>query len=150
MKITRFLALLAICALADAASAQTPGVTAKTILLGQSAAFTGPAAQLGIQMNAGTKAYFDHVNSSGGVHGRRIELKTRDDRYEANLAIENTKKLIQEDRVFALVSYVGTPTTGAAMPILTEAKVPLVGPFTGAEVLRTPVNRYTFNVRASY
>jgi branched-chain amino acid transport system substrate-binding protein len=150
MKITRFLALIAICALADAASAQTPGVTAKTILLGQSAAFTGPAAQLGIQMNAGTKAYFDHVNSSGGVHGRRIELKTRDDRYEANLAIENTKKLIQEDRVFALVSYVGTPTTGAAMPILTEAKVPLVGPFTGAEVLRTPVNRYIFNVRASY
>jgi branched-chain amino acid transport system substrate-binding protein len=150
MKITRFLALIAICALADAASAQTPGVTAKTILLGQSAAFTGPAAQLGIQMNAGTKAYFDHVNSSGGVHGRRIELKTRDDRYEANLAIENTKKLIAEDRVFALVSYVGTPTTGAAMPILTEAKVPLVGPFTGAEVLRTPVNRYIFNVRASY
>jgi ABC-type branched-subunit amino acid transport system substrate-binding protein len=133
-----------------AAFAQVPGVTGKTIVLGQSAAFTGPAAQLGIQMNAGTKAYFDHVNSKGGVYGRKIELKTRDDRYEANLAVENTKKLIEEDRVFALVSYVGTPTTGAAMPILTEAKVPLLGPFTGAELLRTPVNRYIFNVRASY
>jgi ABC-type branched-subunit amino acid transport system substrate-binding protein len=130
--------------------AQTPGVTATTIVLGQSAAFTGPAAQLGIQMNIGTKAYLDYVNAKGGVHGRKIELKTRDDKYEANLAVDNTKRLIEEDRVFALISYVGTPTTGAAMPIFTEAKVPLVGPFTGAEVLRAPVNRYIFNVRASY
>src|SRR5205814_1120936 len=95
-------------------------------------------------------AYFDYVNSQGGVHGRKIALKTRDDKYEANLCVEATKKLIGEDKVFALVSYVGTPTTGAAMPTITEAKVPLVGPFTGAELLRTPVNRYVFNVRASY
>jgi ABC-type branched-subunit amino acid transport system substrate-binding protein len=129
---------------------QAPGVTSKTILLGQSAAFSGPAAQLGIQMNIGTKAYLDYANARGGVFGRRIVLKTRDDRYEATLCVEATKKLIEEDKVFALISYVGTPTTGAAMPILTEAKVPLVGPFTGAELLRTPVNRYVFNVRASY
>src|SRR5215831_8990123 len=129
---------------------QVPGVTPKTIVLGESAAFTGPAAQLGIQLNAGTKAYFDHVNAQGGIYGRRIELKTRDDRYEANLCAENTKKLISENKVFALVSYVGTPTTVAAMPIFTEAKVPLIGPFTGAESLRNPVNRYIFNVRASY
>jgi len=137
-------------ALAGPAQAQSPGVTSKSILLGQSAAFSGPAAQLGIQMNLGTKAYFDHVNSQGGVFGRKIELRTRDDRYEANLCVENTKKFIEEDKVFALVSYVGTPTTAAAMPTFTEAKVPLVGPFTGAEVLRNPVNRYIFNVRASY
>ena len=129
---------------------QAPGVTSKTILLGQSAAFSGPAAQLGIQMNIGTKSYLDHVNAQGGVYGRRLQLKTRDDRYEATLCVEATKKLIEEDKVFALISYVGTPTTGAAMPVLTEAKVPLVGPFTGAELLRTPVNRYVFNVRASY
>jgi ABC-type branched-subunit amino acid transport system substrate-binding protein len=125
-------------------------VTSRTILLGQSAAFSGPAAQLGIQMNIGTKAYFDHVNAQGGVYGRKIEIKALDDRYEANLCAENTKKLIQEDKVFALVSYVGTPTTMAAMPTFTEAKVPLIGPFTGAEALRNPVNRYVFNVRASY
>jgi ABC-type branched-subunit amino acid transport system substrate-binding protein len=130
--------------------AQVPGVTSRTILLGQSAAFSGPAAQLGIQMNVGTKAYLDYVNARGGVYGRKLQLKTRDDRYEATLCVETTKKLIEEDKVFALISYVGTPTTGAAMPILTEAKVPLVGPFTGAELLRTPVNRYVFNVRASY
>ena len=130
--------------------AQAPGVTPKTILLGQSAAFSGPAAQLGIQMNAGTKAYFDHVNAQGGVFGRKIELRTRDDRYEGNLCVENTKKFIEEDKVFALISYVGTPTTVAALPVFTEARVPLVGPFTGAEALRSPVNRYIFNVRASY
>jgi ABC-type branched-subunit amino acid transport system substrate-binding protein len=148
--VNRILCATFAIAFAGSAFAQSPGVTSKSILLGQSAAFSGPAAQLGIQMNLGTKAYFDHVNSQGGVFGRKIELKTRDDRYEANLCVENTKKFIEEDRVFALVSYVGTPTTAAAMPIFTEAKVPLVGPFTGAEVLRNPVNRYIFNVRASY
>src|SRR4029077_8579667 len=89
------------------AAAQAPGVTAKSILLGQSAAFSGPAAQSGIQMNIGTKAYFDHVNAQGGLYGRKIELKTRDDRYEANLCAENTRKFIEEDKAFALISYVG-------------------------------------------
>src|SRR2546430_3809453 len=143
-----FIAFLA--AFCGPAFGATPGVSSKTILLGQSAAFSGPAAQLGIQMNIGTKAYLDYVNARGGVFGRKIGLKTRDDRYEATVCVETTKKLIEEDKVFALISYVGTPTTGAALPILTEAKVPLVGPFTGAELLRTPVNRYVFNVRASY
>src|SRR5256714_11647040 len=150
MKTGLLIASLLACAVPLRTMAQVPGVTAKSILLGQSAAFSGPAAQLGIQMNIGTKAYFDYVNSQGGVHGRKIALKTRDDKYEANLCVEATKKLIGEDKVFALVSYVGTPTTGAAMPFITAAKVPLVGPFTGAELLRTPVNRYVFNVRASY
>jgi len=145
-----FITLLAAAFFAGPAAGQVPGVTSKTILLGQSAPFSGPAAQLGIQMNIGTKAYLDRVNAQGGVFGRQIELKTRDDRYEASLCAEATKKLIEEDKVFALISYVGTPTTAAAMPIFTQAKVPLVGPFTGAEVLRDPVNRYIFNVRASY
>jgi len=148
--VTRTLLGAVAMSLAASALAQAPGVTSRSILLGQSAAFTGPAAQLGIQLNIGTKAYFDHVNAQGGIFGRKIELKTLDDRYEGNLCAENTKKLITEDKVFALVSYVGTPTTVAAMPIFTEAKVPLIGPFTGAEALRNPVNRYIFNVRASY
>src|SRR5258708_14379172 len=99
------------------AFAQVPGVIPKSILLGQSAAFSGPAAQLGIQMNIGAKAYFDRVNFQGGVYGRRIELRTRDDKYESELAAENTKKFIEEDRVFPLFAYVGTPTTLAARPL---------------------------------
>jgi ABC-type branched-subunit amino acid transport system substrate-binding protein len=145
-----FAALSISAALFSCAFAQVPGVTPKSILLGQSAAFSGPAAQLGIQMNIGAKAYFDHVNSQGGVYGRRIELRTRDDKYESDLAVENTKKFIEEDRVFALFAYVGTPTTLAAMPIFTQAKVPLIGPFTGAEAFRNPLNPYIFNIRASY
>lgn len=144
------LALAATLPAAAQAPAQPPGVTPTTIVLGQSAAFSGPAAQLGIQMNAGLKAWFDRVNAQGGINGRKIELKTRDDKYEGNLCAENTKKLLEEDRVFALVGYVGTPTTAAALPILTEARTPLIGPFTGAELLRDPFNRYVFNVRASY
>jgi ABC-type branched-subunit amino acid transport system substrate-binding protein len=148
----RILALLAAacaCTALPAARAQD-GVTPTSILVGQSAAFTGPAAQLGIQMRDGAKLWLDYVNAQGGVNGRRIELRTRDDKYESKLAAENTKKLIEEDRVFLLFAYVGTPTSQASLPIFTEARVPFVAPFTGAELLRAPFNRYIFNVRASY
>ena len=91
------------------------GVTDKAVLIGQSAAFSGPAAQLGIQMRDGAKLWFDHVNAQGGIHGRMIELKTRDDQYESKLAAENTRKLIHDDRVFALFGYVGTPTSQASI-----------------------------------
>jgi len=126
------------------------GVTDKTIVIGQSAALSGPAAQLGIQLRSGARLWIDHVNASGGVHGRQIELRSRDDKYESALAAENTRKLITEDRVFALFAYVGTPTSQASIPIFTEARVPFVGAFTGAELLRSPFNRYIFNIRASY
>lgn len=144
-------ALAAAALLPGQASAQgSTGVTADKILLGQSVALTGPAAQLGIQMRNGVKAYLDYVNEKGGVHGRRLELVTVDDGYEASRAGPTTKQLIEEHKVFALIGFVGTPTMAAAMPVFTQAKVPLVGPFTGAEILRVPFNRYIFHVRASY
>jgi ABC-type branched-subunit amino acid transport system substrate-binding protein len=126
------------------------GVTPSTVLLGQSAVFSGPAAQLGIQMRNGIKSYLDHVNAQGGVHGRRIELVTEDDFYEQARAAAASKKLIEEHKVFALLGYVGTPTGVAHLPVINQAKVPLVGMFTGAEVLRVPFSRYVFHVRASY
>jgi branched-chain amino acid transport system substrate-binding protein len=132
------------------AFAQTPGVTSDRIVLGQAAVFSGPAAQLGIQMRNGIKAYFDYVNEKGGVHGRKLELVTEDDRYEASVAPSASKKLIEQHRVFALLGYVGTPTGVVHLPVVTQAKVPLVGMFTGAEALRVPHNRYVFHVRASY
>jgi ABC-type branched-subunit amino acid transport system substrate-binding protein len=144
----RAILLLLAAALSPAALAQ--GVTADRILLGQSVALTGPAAELGIQMRNGARAYFDYVNARGGVHGRRIELVTLDDGYEPSRTVPNTKRLIEQDKVFALFGYVGTPTSAAALPVFTEAKVPFFGPFTGAELLRQPFNRYIFNVRASY
>ena len=144
--------LLAFGALAPAlAHAQaTPGVFPDKILIGQAAVFSGPAAQLGIQMRNGIKSYFDFVNEKGGVHGRKLELITEDDRYEAAVAPQASKKLIEEHKVFALLGYVGTPTGVQHLPVVTQAKVPLVGMFTGAEALRQPLNRYVFHVRASY
>lgn len=147
----RRFATLAVLALALAGPARAQdGLSDKSIVLGQSAAMSGPAAQLGIQMRAGAKLWFDHVNAQGGINGRQIELRTRDDKYEPSLAAENTRRFINEDRVFALFAYVGTPTSQASLPIFTEARVPFVAPFTGAELLRAPFNRYVFNVRASY
>ena len=144
----RNLVLVFAAALSQAALAQ--GVTNDRVLLGQAAVFSGPAAQLGIQMRNGIKAYFDHVNEKGGVHGRRLELVSEDDFYEASRAPAASKKLIEEHRVFALLGYVGTPTGVVHLPVVTQAKVPLVGMFTGAEALRVPFNRYVFHVRASY
>jgi branched-chain amino acid transport system substrate-binding protein len=130
--------------------ANAQGVSDNQIVLGQSAAFSGAAKELGIRMNLGAKVYFDALNAKGGVNGRAIIIKTRDDGYEADRAAANTKALIEEDRVFALFGYVGTPTSLAARPIFTDARVPFIAPFTGAEALRSPANRYIFNVRASY
>src|SRR5207302_11482565 len=92
---------------------------------------------------------FRVINAAGGVNGGRIELRSLDDGYERDRAAANTKELI-DDGVFLLFGYVGTPTSNASKPIFTAARVPFVGPFTGAESLRTPLNRYIFNVRASY
>jgi ABC-type branched-subunit amino acid transport system substrate-binding protein len=131
-------------------AAQQPGVTGDKIVLGQAAVFSGPAAQLGIQMRNGIQAYFAAVNAKGGVHGRKLELVSEDDQYESKVAPVASKKLIEEHKVFALLGYVGTPTGVAHLPVVTQAKVPLVGMFTGAEVLRVPFNRYVFHVRASY
>jgi ABC-type branched-subunit amino acid transport system substrate-binding protein len=146
----RLLAAACVAGAAISAARAEEGITPQSIVIGQSAAFSGPAAQLGIQMRDGAKLWFDQVNAQGGVNGRRIELRTRDDKYESKLAAENTRKLIEEDHVFALFAYVGTPTSQASLPVFTEARVPFIAPFTGAELLRTPFNRYIFNVRSSY
>ena len=119
------------------------------IVLGQSAAMTGPAAQLGIQFQAGAKLLFDKVNAAGGVNGKTIELKTLDDGYEPERCGANTRKLIDED-VFSLFGYIGTPTSVVALPLATNARIPFLAPFTGAQSLRDPFNRYAFHVRASY
>lgn len=119
------------------------------IVLGQSAALTGPAAQLGVQFNRGAKLYFDQLNAQGGIGKRLVEIHALDDGYEPDRCAENTRKLIADD-VFALFGYVGTPTSLAALPLLTQAKVPFFAPVTGAEALRQPFNRLVFHVRASY
>ena len=133
----------------DELSDPVPGVTEEQILFGQSAAFEGPAAALGRGMNLGIKAAFSEVNSIGGVHGRELKLVQRNDGYEPELAIVNSRALLEEDQVFALIGGVGTPTSRAALPIADAAKVPYIAPFTGAGFLRDSTS-YSVNLRASY
>lgn len=146
LRIRLFILLFALMPLVGHSQAQSEN----TILIGQSAALTGPAQALGTDMKAGIEAYFKYVNGMGGVNGRKLVLKSLDDGYEPDRAKANTQQLIEKEKVLALLGYVGTPTANASLPVFTQAKVPFIGAFTGAESLRQPFNRYVFNVRASY
>jgi ABC-type branched-subunit amino acid transport system substrate-binding protein len=137
-------------ALSAFAAQAEDGVSADKIVFGQAAALEGPAAALGAGMRTGLLAAFAEANAAGGVHGRRIELLSYDDGYEPDRSIEQVRKLINEDKVFGLIGPVGTPTSKATQPIATEAKVPFVGPFTGAGFLREAALGNVVNVRATY
>jgi branched-chain amino acid transport system substrate-binding protein len=140
---------LAAAATAGSVAAED-GVSQDKIVLGQVAALDGPAAALGLGMRQGLAAAFAEANRAGGVKGRTIELVSVDDGYEPDQSIVAARKLIAEDKVFALIGSVGTPTSAAVEPIAAEAGVPLIGAFTGAELLRTPYKPNVINVRASY
>jgi ABC-type branched-subunit amino acid transport system substrate-binding protein len=131
------------------ATAFAQGVSDQEVVVGQSAVLTGPASFLGTAMKAGLEAAFAQANAAGGVHGRKIRLVSLDDKYEPAPCAENTKNLIEKEKVFALVGYVGTPTCNAAKPVFEGAGVPFIGPFTGAATLRKDV-KWIFNYRASY
>lgn len=124
-------------------------VVRDAIVFGQSAALSGNARELGVNMNRGVLAAFEEANRAGGIHGRPLRLIVEDDRYEGELAVEKTRKLIGQG-VFALIGAVGTPTSRVAWRIASDARVPYIGAFTGAGLLRGPDQRYVVNLRASY
>ncbi|MCY4086697.1 MAG: ABC transporter substrate-binding protein [Actinomycetia bacterium] len=126
------------------------GVSSERILFGQSAAFSGPAQELGQSMGLGIEAAFHEVNQNGGVHGRQLELVSLDDSYEPEAAIANTLHLIEEQEVFALIGAVGTPTSRSAVPVAESRGIPYIAPFTGAAFLRDPKWDNVINLRASY
>ena len=149
--------LLAVAAIAMSAPAGAePGVTDNTITLGMSSPFSGPNGAYGIDMRQVIDSYFDQVNKGGGVHGRKISLIALDDGYETDRTVANTKTLIIDKNVFALLAFYGSsPTTEAMNKVFGPARVPLVGTISGAGTLREPISqnpnsRYMFNVRASY
>ena len=135
-------------------AANESGADGQQIVLGMSAAFSGPSRGLGIELYRGASAYFAHVNNAGGAHGREIVLKTYDDGYQPDPSVQNTMTLMLEDKVFALFGYVGTPTVTRVLPMLKkfqETSVYLFFPFTGAQPQRQPpYGEFAFNLRASY
>jgi branched-chain amino acid transport system substrate-binding protein len=126
------------------------GVSADKIVFGQATALEGPASALGQGMKMGLEAAFAEINKAGGVKGRKLELKSIDDGYEPTKSIEAVKKLLEEDKVFAIAGAVGTPTAAATQPITAAADTPFIGAFTGAEFLREPYKPLVMNIRASY
>lgn len=125
-------------------------VDAGELRIGLSNAQSGRSAALGGEVRRGCEAFLQKLNAAGGVHGRKLKLVSYDDCYEPLLCMVNTQKLVNDDKVFALCNFVGTPTTRAVQPMIDEARIPLVGVFTGAEALREPADPFVFNVRASY
>ena len=126
------------------------GTANAQILIGQTAGFTGPVAAGVKEVTDGAKLYFDAVNARGGINGQTIELVSVDDKFDPKLTAENARELITKKGVLALFLTRGTPNTQAVMPLLTEYKVPLIAPSSGAMVLHTPVHPWLFNVRATY
>ncbi|HET7888452.1 MAG TPA: ABC transporter substrate-binding protein [Bradyrhizobium sp.] len=132
------------------AQAEEVGVTANRILFGQAAAMSGPSSALGLKMRQGLLAAFAEVNAKGGIHGRKLDLISRDDGYDPDRSVLQTFKLIDEDKVFALIGAVGTPTSLVTVPIAKAQNVPFIGPFTGAGFLRASDLDNVVNIRASY
>jgi branched-chain amino acid transport system substrate-binding protein len=152
IQLTIFTGLSILLAVANPphARADEVGVSSDRILFGQVAALEGRSSALGQGMRLGILAAFAEINAKGGVHGRKLELISRDDGYDPDRSVAQTIKLIEEDQVFALIGAVGTPTTTATVPIATAKNVPFIGPFTGAAFLRAPDLHNVVNIRASY
>jgi ABC-type branched-subunit amino acid transport system substrate-binding protein len=120
------------------------------IVIGQTASFSGPVAA-GVKETAdGAQWYLDAVNAKGGVRGQSIKLVSMDDKFDPKLAAANAAQLAQRQEVLALFLSRSTPATEAMLPVLEQYSVPLVAPSTGANVFHVPVNRWVFNVRATY
>lgn len=149
-QLLRLLAVTAGLLLPALAVRAEPGVDVGEVRVGMVNALSGPAAGLGGGMKAGAEAYFARINAAGGVNGRHIRLVSLDDGYEPTRSVTATQKLIDSGDIFALLGYVGTPTSRAAIPLVLRAQVPYLFPFSGATVLRMPVHKWVFNVRASY
>jgi branched-chain amino acid transport system substrate-binding protein len=148
MKRSFVLALtISACALAQA---NDKGITPTEIKLGASAVLSGPLGPQTADYGVGSRLYFDAVNASGGVHGRKISYTTLDDGFDAKRAVENTRKLIDEHGVFMIYNNTGTAQTAAILPLLEESRTIIFGPVTGASAFRDKFNPYMFHVRASY
>lgn len=152
MKFVKWLrpAMLAALAAAGAAPALAQeGVTKTAITVGQSIALTGPGSALARPFHEGARLHFDRVNAAGGIHGRRIELVTLDDRGSAQAAADNTKKLLQQG-MLALFGYYGSPQVTAAYPLIKDGEVLLFAPMAAADEFRGAMYPNVFSVRPGY
>ncbi|AOG22384.1 ABC transporter substrate-binding protein [Acidovorax sp. RAC01] len=149
MVVRVWMALLAVC-LCSSALARNEGVTADEIRLGASVVLSGPLGPQTAQYGEGSQLLFDAVNAQGGVHGRMIRYTTLDDGFDPARAVENTRRLLETDKVFMIFHSTGTAQTAAILPLIKEHRTLLFGPVTGASVFRDTFNPLVFHVRAGY
>jgi branched-chain amino acid transport system substrate-binding protein len=136
--------------LAGGLARATPGVRDDAIHLGASMVLSGPLGPQTAAYAAGSRLLFDSVNARGGVHGRRITYTTLDDGFDVARAVANTRRLIEQDKVFLIHNCTGTAHTAAILPIARETRTIVFGPVTGAASLRRAHERHLFHVRAGY
>ncbi|WP_027529539.1 ABC transporter substrate-binding protein [Bradyrhizobium sp. WSM3983] len=148
LRVVMSFALLAMAT--GAATGEEVGVSEDAILFGQAAALEGPSSALGQRLRHGIVAAFTEINAKGGVHGRKLQLISRDDGYDPDRSVVQTLRLIEDDKVFALIGAVGTPTAMATIPITSARNIPFIGPFSGAGFLRDLELTNVANIRASY
>ena len=145
----RLAAGLAAPALVRNAFAQDAGISSKSLTIGCSASLTGPLAGFGRDIKQGAEAALAQINARGGIHGRMVQLQILDDGYVPQRTTENVQQMISQGSAFALMSCVGTPNNAGILPMIEDAGIPYVAPFTGASSLRKGA-RNVFHVRASY
>ncbi len=144
-------AVVAVVAAAGAASAQkdTRGVTASEIVLGMHTDLSGPAATYGVSSSNAVKMRFDEANAKG-IHGRKIRLVVEDTQYQVPRAVQAGTKLINRDRIFAMVAPLGTPMNNALFKDQFEAGVPNLFPLSAARSMYEPFHKLKFYGAASY
>jgi branched-chain amino acid transport system substrate-binding protein len=149
LKSTLALALLAMASVH--ASAQTQGVSKNEIVLGSIQDLSGPLASLGKQVRYGMQLRVDELNEqSGGIHGRKIRLLIEDSQYDPKKAVLATQKLVNQDKIFAMVGHIGTTSNLAAMPIQFAKNVPNLNPITASKEMYEPFHKLKFAFSASY
>ena len=154
VSMTRFLALTATFIVAawtqTAFGEETRGVTSNEIVFGMHTDLSGPAATYGVSSSNAVKMRFDEVNASGGIHGRKIKLIVEDTQYQVPRAVQAGTKLINRDRIFAMVAALGTPMNNALFKDQFEAGVPNLFPLSAARSMYLPFNRLKFVGAATY
>ena len=143
------IAALAALAAAGAASAQTQGVSKNEIVIGTMQDLSGPIVAFSKQLVAGMTMRVDEINAQGGINGRKLKLVVEDHGYDPKKAVLATQKLVQKDKIFAMVGTIGTPTSLASMPILFDKNIPHLFPLTAAREMYEPLHRLKYSFAAT-
>ena len=138
---------VAVCAALSSGSARAePGVTKDQIHLGGTLGVTGPIAAICTSVAEGAQAHFKKINDAGGINGRKIRYDVLDDAYSAQRAIGNTRRLIEQDGVFAIFAGCGTATAAAILTVVEGGDVPYLFPYAGLDKLIQPVKKNVYSL----